>query len=131
VVIQSGHILLVRRKAEPGRGLWALPGGFVGQEELLYDSCIRELREETGLKVPEKVLQGSMFKKDVFDRPDRSTRGRTITHAFYFKLDDLQPLPHIKGGDDAEKARWVPLSEFLTMEDQMYEDHFHIARAGL
>jgi bifunctional NMN adenylyltransferase/nudix hydrolase len=58
VVVQSGHVLLVKRKAMPGAGLWALPGGFLNQEETLLDGAIRELKEETKIKVPVPVLKG-------------------------------------------------------------------------
>ena len=128
VVIQSGHILLIKRGGMPGKGLWALPGGFVNEDEGLRDACVRELREETKLKVPEPVLRGSIKKEVVFDNPSRSTRGRTITEAFLIKLDDSQSLPKVKGGDDAEAAKWFPLSEFYGMAEQMHEDHFHIVR---
>ena len=126
VVEQSGHILLVQRGEYPGKGLWAMPGGFINPTEKLIDGVIRELREETGLKVPEKVLRGSITHKDVFDDPDRSTRGRTITHTFLFRLDDKEKLPRVKGGDDAKKAKWFPLTEFNKMQSMMFEDHFSI-----
>ena len=125
VVVQSGHILLVRRRAEPGKGLWALPGGHVGDDRIL-DAVIRELREETKLKVPDPVLRGSIKKKHEFDEPSRSLRGRTITHAFHIELQP-GPLPKVKGADDADKAKWVPLSTFTKMEPQLFEDHYHIA----
>lgn len=125
VVIQSGHILLVRRRAEPGRGLWALPGGFVGADERIKDAAIRELREETGLKVPEPVLYGSIIEDQVYDHPHRSLRGRTVTTAILIELMS-GPLPKVKGMDDADKARWVPLGVFATMQDQLFEDHYHI-----
>src|SRR5690606_26899226 len=51
VVVQSGHVLLVERRALPGRGLLALPGGYVGQYERIRDAMLRELKEETRLKV--------------------------------------------------------------------------------
>ncbi|HEV3428931.1 MAG TPA: bifunctional nicotinamide-nucleotide adenylyltransferase/Nudix hydroxylase [Paraburkholderia sp.] len=126
LVVHSGHILLVRRRSEPGRGLWALPGGFVNQDERLETACIRELREETGLKLPEPVLRGSIKDRQVFDHPQRSLRGRTITHAFLFHFP-VGELPRVKGGDDADKARWVPLNTFARMRDVMFEDHFDIA----
>lgn len=126
VVVHSGHLLLVRRRSEPGRGLWALPGGFLNQDERLESGCIRELREETGLKLPEPVLRGSIRDRQVFDHPDRSLRGRTITHAFLFHFPTGE-LPRVKGGDDADKARWVPLNAFSRMRDVMFEDHFDIA----
>lgn len=126
VVVHSGHLLLVRRRSEPGRGLWALPGGFVDQDERIENACIRELREETGLKLPEPVLRGSVRDRQVFDHPDRSLRGRTITHAFLFHFP-TGDLPRVKGGDDADKARWVPLNDFARMRNVMFEDHFDIA----
>jgi bifunctional NMN adenylyltransferase/nudix hydrolase len=125
VVVHSGHVLLVKRGAEPGKGLWALPGGFVQQDEPVLTTALRELREETRLKVPLPVLKGSMKGQQVFDHPDRSLRGRTITHAFYFEFP-AGDLPDVRGGDDADKARWVPISEALAMEEQCFEDHFHI-----
>ena len=124
VVIQSGHILLVKRKASPGKGLWALPGGFINQSETLLDASIRELKEETRLKVPTPVLKGSIKNQHTFDDPGRSTRGRTITTAFHFELGDSTKLPKVTGADDAEKAKWVPLSEIDPC--QMYEDHYDI-----
>lgn len=125
VVVQSGHILLVERRSMPGRGLWALPGGFVDQKETLLDACVRELREETKLKVPEPVLRGSRHSQHTFDDPYRSARGRTITQAFYFQLkNDAKGLPKVKGGDDAAKAFWLPLAELDPKK--MFEDHYAI-----
>ena len=124
LVVQSGHILLVERRANPGKGLWALPGGFVDQDERLLDACLRELREETRLKVPAPVLKGSIKRQQVFDDPHRSARGRTITHAFLIELEAAASLPKVKGGDDARSARWVPLGEL--QPQQMFEDHYFI-----
>ncbi|MCP5335815.1 MAG: bifunctional nicotinamide-nucleotide adenylyltransferase/Nudix hydroxylase [Oceanospirillaceae bacterium] len=124
VLIQSGHILLVERRANPGKGLWALPGGFVDQNERLLDACLRELREETRLKVPAPVLKGSIRRQGVYDDPYRSARGRTITHAFYIELEPSQTLPKVKGADDARQACWVPLGDIRPQE--MFEDHYFI-----
>ncbi|MDN5621097.1 MAG: bifunctional nicotinamide-nucleotide adenylyltransferase/Nudix hydroxylase [Psychrobacter sp.] len=125
LIVQSGHILLVERRSMPGRGLWALPGGFLNPKETLFDACIRELREETRLKVPEPVLRGSCHSQHTFDDPYRSARGRTITQAFYFQLkNDPKGLPKVKGGDDATKAFWLPLAELDAK--MMFEDHYAI-----
>ena len=127
VVIQSGHVLLIRRRSEPGKGKWALPGGFLNPEETMFDGAIRELREETGLKVPEAVLRGRPWDESriskTYDDSNRSERGRLITQAFLFPLPP-GPLPKVKGSDDADKARWVPLSELNPTE--MFEDHYFI-----
>lgn len=125
LVIQSGHILLVERRSMPGKGLWALPGGFLDAKETLFDACVRELREETRLKVPEPVLRGSRHSQHTFDDPYRSARGRTITQVFYFQLkNDPNGLPKVKGGDDAARAFWLPLAELDSKK--MFEDHYAI-----
>lgn len=125
VVTCLGHILLVKRRAAPGQGLAALPGGFVGQYETIQEAALRELKEETGIKVPEPVLRGSIVKEKRFDHPKRSTRGRTITTAFHIDLHD-KTLPKVKGGDDAASAKWFPLHQFIQMQEKMFEDHYYI-----
>lgn len=124
VVIQSGHVLLVERGARPGRGQWALPGGFVDQNETLKEAMLRELKEETRIKVPVPVLAGSIQSQCVFDDPHRSNRGRTITHAYYIHLQPDTTLPKVRGSDDAKKAFWAPLAQLNP--EQMFEDHYFI-----
>jgi bifunctional NMN adenylyltransferase/nudix hydrolase len=130
VVIQSGHVLMIKRRAEPGRGLWALPGGYVNAntDKSVEGAAIRELREETQIRVPAPVLRGSIVRSRVFDAIDRSPRGRIITHAFYILLPDGE-LPRVKGSDDAEKARWVPIAEVRS--EDCFEDHFEIIMSFL
>lgn len=125
VVVQSGHILLVKRGDMPGKGLWALPGGFLNQEETMLDGAIRELKEETKIKVPVPVLKGSIKSSKTFDAPNRSARGRTITQAFFIDLG-VGELPKVKGSDDAEKAFWIPLNEVAKQRDRFFEDHASI-----
>lgn len=129
LVVQNGHVLLVERDRRPGQGLWALPGGFLDPDESLFRACLRELREETCLSVPESVLQASFRGSRAFDDPQRSARGRTITHAFHFALPDSDMLPVVEGADDARTARWTPLSEITP--ERMFEDHYHIIRCLL
>jgi bifunctional NMN adenylyltransferase/nudix hydrolase len=124
VVSQSGHVLLVRRKAMPGKGQLALPGGFIQEDETALDAAIRELKEETRLKLPRELLTGSVAATRTFDNPFRSTRGRTYSHAFHFRLPDRPDLPIVKGGDDAAEAFWRPIG--LINPKDMFEDHWHI-----
>lgn len=125
VVVKSGHVLLVKRGDMPGKGLWALPGGFLNQEETMLDGAIRELREETRIKVPIAVLKGSIKASKTFDAPNRSTRGRTITQAFFLDLG-VGELERVKGSDDAIDAKWIPLSEVIKQRDCFFEDHIFI-----
>ncbi len=131
VVIQAGHILLIERGRFPGKGLLALPGGFVGHDERIRDAVIRELREETGIadakgQIPPAML--ASFIEDsrtrVFDAPGRSLRGRIITHAFLFRLPERRSLAIVKGGDDAAQARWYRLGELAP--HMLFEDHWSI-----
>lgn len=125
IVVKSGHILVVKRKCSPGKGLLALPGGFLSQNERIIDGCIRELKEETGINLPTHELKKMVCDQHVFDHPERSLRGRTITHAFCINLGHGE-LPKVKGSDDAEKASWMPFSEAFTRENEFFEDHISI-----
>lgn len=125
VVQTAGHVLLIRRGAAPGKGLWALPGGYLEPNERLLQGALRELTEETALALLPTTLTEALVSVHVFDHPDRSQRGRTITHAHYFDLR-LDHLPEVKGSDDAAEAQWVPVARLKQMEDQLYDDHFHI-----
>lgn len=125
VVVKSGHILVVRRKSKVGKGLIALPGGFLDRDERAKVGALRELREETGIKVPEDELNKKIVACEIFDHPDRSLRGRTITHAFYVNLG-WGDLPRVKGMDDADKAWWMPFNEFHRRAHEFFEDHYDI-----
>jgi bifunctional NMN adenylyltransferase/nudix hydrolase len=125
VVVQQGHVLLITRKDLPGKGLLALPGGFINENEYILNAAIRELKEETKLKVPEPVLKGSIVSRKVFDKPSRSLRGRVITTAFLIHLTNYDNgLPKANGSSDAKKAEWIPLADLKP--EQFFEDHYHI-----
>lgn len=125
VVIKSGHVLVVKRKGELGKGLIALPGGFLNHDEKIIDSCLRELKEETCISLPKDELKKRIIDQHTFDAVGRSLRGRTITHAFCFDLVAGE-LPKVKGSDDADKAWWMSLRDVLRNEEMFFEDHFHI-----
>ena len=130
VVVESGHVLVIRRGFQPGKGLLALPGGFLKADLTLEDNAIKELKEETQIKVPSQVLRGSIKDQKAFDHPERSQRGRTVTFAYYIELEPKlkEGLPKVKGGDDAKKAFWLPLSALGEMEEEFFEDHLSIIR---
>lgn len=121
VVTQADKVLLIRRKNLPGTGLWAIPGGFLEPTETLFDGAIRELREETVLKLPEIVLRKSLKATHTFDAVNRSSRGRVISNGFHFELNPEKPLPKVKGADDAWKAEWVDIEKIDSRK--MFEDH--------
>ena len=89
------------------------------QDETLLQCVVREVFEETGLDLTGQQPVTS----HTFDRPDRSLRGRTITTVFYFELMG-EKLPDVAGGDDANRAFWLPLSELDG--SKMFEDHYSI-----
>ena len=121
----NDHVLLIQRGGFPGKGLWALPGGFVEQRERLLQAALRELGEETRLGMLDSMLEGALVAVKVFDHPDRSQRGRTITHAHYFALT-LEQLPSVEAADDAARVAWVPIDALMSMEEEFFEDHFHM-----
>jgi bifunctional NMN adenylyltransferase/nudix hydrolase len=125
VVRCAGRVLLVRRAQAPGKGLYAVPGGFIEERETVYQSALRELREETNLALLELTMRQSLKATAVFDHPDRSQRGRTITHAHYFDLGDRE-LPEVKPDDDVDAAEWMAIEKLTSIEDRFHDDHFHM-----
>lgn len=124
VVIKSGKIALIERKHIPGAGLLALPGGFIQPGETHLKAVLRELREETRIKVPDAVLLGSLVHRERFEDRYRSSRGRVITEAFLFHLAPGGDFPRMSGRDDAKKAFWMPISEIRS--EIMFDDHSSI-----
>lgn len=128
VVYWRGAVLLVRRKGELGRGLWALPGGFIDAvRETCYQSAKREAQEETGIELRDEWCC-SPRDGEVYDDPGRSLRGRTITHAYMFHIPDDVEVPAVQGHDDAAYACWYPLNDIPGLECRLFEDHIDIIR---
>lgn len=144
VVIQSGHILLGRRKNHPGKGLLALPGGHVHNKthgknkvETFKTASIRELKEETNIsdqygEIPPGKLESFITAEKFCDNPNRSLRARVISMAYLYRLPD-GPLYHVKGGDDMEaldpneeSVKWYSLAKIEELQREMFEDHFLI-----
>jgi bifunctional NMN adenylyltransferase/nudix hydrolase len=126
VVTQSGHILVIQRGGDYCKGKLALPGGFVNKLERVIPATVRELKEETDIDIPVPVLYGSIAKTNFYDHPTRDARGRVITFATHFKLNDRDYLPKVKASDDAQKAYWLSLSDFRKSRQNWFADHYDI-----
>lgn len=111
----DAKVLLIQRGDEPYKGCWAFPGGFMNMDETTEQCAIRELEEETGLKVNEIHQVGA------YSKVDRDPRGRTVTVAYLAVID--KPMP-VVGLDDATKAEWWPLSAL----PQLAFDHDEIMK---
>jgi bifunctional NMN adenylyltransferase/nudix hydrolase len=129
VVMCDNHVLLIERGGFPGKGLWALPGGYLEAHEWALDGVIRELHEETELDVDAPTLKQNLKAFRAFDHPDRSQVGRMITHVGYFVLPGK--CPSIAAADDAADAKWVPLKIFHEMSDAMHDDHYQVLQTLL
>ena len=114
----DAKVLLIQRADEPYKGCWAFPGGFMNMDETTEECAIRELEEETGLKVNDTHQIGA------FSKVDRDPRGRTITVAYLAIID--KPTP-VVGQDDAAVAEWWPLSAL----PQLAFDHDEIMAVAI
>jgi 8-oxo-dGTP diphosphatase len=105
VIIRNGKILLEKRKGDPGRNKWTIPGGLVELGESAEQTVIREVREETNLEVEEPKLI------DVVNNITPDEDGRIKYH--FLIVDYFVKLRggKLKAADDAAELRWVRFSE--------------------
>ncbi len=92
-------ILLIKRKYDPHKGSWAIPGGFVLDDESLETAVERELEEETGVKI------NYLEQLHTFGAPKRDPRKRVISVA-YFGLVNSKQFRKLSASTDAEEAEW-------------------------
>ncbi len=110
-------LLLIKRKNDPYKNSWALPGGFLEEDESLENGAKRELKEETGIEIE------SLKQFNTYGDIGRDPRGRTISIAF---VGILTKDSQIVAGDDAAEAKWFDLEE---LPDLAF-DHFQIIQDG-
>jgi 8-oxo-dGTP diphosphatase len=96
------NVLLIKRKYDPFKDKWAIPGGFVDYEEELYDAAKRELLEETNVCGVELTQVGA------FGKVGRDPRGRTVSVVYFACINPSDFC--IKAQDDAKEARWFGLN---------------------
>jgi len=116
---EKWYILLIERGNEPYKGCWALPGGFMEEDEDIDDAAARELKEET-------CLEGIELRQlRAFGRPDRDPRHRTVTIA-YIGIDTEQKM-EASAADDAAHVRWFSIDKLPALAF----DHDEIIAYGI
>ena len=108
------EILIIKRKNEPFKGMYSLPGGFVNIDETLISAAKRELFEETNICV------GSLHLVGVYDEVERDPRGRVIATAFFGHVTE-EEAKRVQAKDDAAYAAFKPLDQIL--EEDLAFDH--------
>tara|TARA_R100000935_G_scaffold37585_1_gene58645 strand:- start:205 stop:636 length:432 start_codon:yes stop_codon:yes gene_type:complete len=98
----SSSVLLIKRKNDPFKDNWALPGGFLEETENLEEGAKRELLEETGVAIKE------LYQLKTYGNLHRDPRGRTISIAF---ISFLNKEVTITSGDDAKEAKWFNINK--------------------
>lgn len=105
VLLSEGRdVLLIRRKAHPYLGCWALPGGFVNPDESAADGALRELEEETNVT---GFTENDIYEIGLFSKPGRDPRGWIVSDAFLVPVD--RKAIAFRAGDDAADAKWVTI----------------------
>ena len=119
VVVEAGHVLLVRRSNPPDAGLWGYPGGRVEPGETPAEAALRELREETGVEAADARLLTVL--------EVRAEGFAYDLHAHLCAYVSGDPSP----ADDVSAAAWVPVAEVLARARPMSHDVERVLRAAL
>jgi len=117
VIIKDNQILLIKRKNDPYKDKWAIPGGFVEYGEKTEDAVLREIKEETGLEAKISGLVG------VYSDPKRDPRKHVVSITYLLK--DISGTAN--GGDDAKEAKWWDVNGL----PELAFDHHYIINDAL
>ena len=122
IIIKNNRIVLIKRKYNPYKNYYAFPGGHLNINETFEEACVREVREETSLKVRIRRLV------NVYSSPKRYPGCNTISACY----ECAALSGYLKGGDDAAEAHWVSLSKLPKKmafdHAQMIKDYIKIAQ---
>ncbi|NIJ11594.1 8-oxo-dGTP diphosphatase [Saccharomonospora amisosensis] len=117
------RVLLIRRGWPPFEGRWALPGGHVDLGETTEAAAVRELAEETGIRIGTPLALSG-----VYADPGRDPRGRYVTVAYTCQVGRVIPAV---AADDATAARWFPVTDVLAEPGLLAFDHHAIVTDAL
>lgn len=138
------YILLIKRNGKIGNGQFAMPGGYVNQNETTYQAALRELQEETGIQFSIDIPKNNNpilrnVSSYIADYPSRSVRGRVISHVYMFNIyannngvekmildTSIDDDYIISAGDDAGEVFWLDVNEINKHRSLFFEDHFLI-----
>ncbi|MGC2570156.1 MAG: NUDIX hydrolase [Candidatus Nitrosopolaris sp.] len=104
IIQKNSHILLVRRKKDPFKGFFSIPGGFVNEGERVEDAAKREAKEETSLDIELVHILG------VYSEPNRDPRGHNMSTVFIGELSSNNNMEAL-AQDDAAEIKWMNLEE--------------------
>lgn len=119
-------VLLIKRKIDPFKGMWAIPGGFMEGEETVEDTAFRELQEETGVK----DIYLEQF--HTFSAPGRDPRGRAVSVAFFALINSDKF--HLAASEDASDAKWWPaykIPHLAFYQNDMYQKALEALRLAV
>ncbi|MES2811150.1 MAG: NUDIX hydrolase [Bacteroidota bacterium] len=118
ILVKKDTLLLIKRLKDPYKDCWALPGGFVDENEDLLDAAKRELMEETNVSVDKLEQIGA------FGKPFRDPRSHTVSVAYFGRVgEDTIAV----AADDAKEARWFPINDL----PELAFDHKEIIEEAL
>lgn len=125
IVHDDENVLLIQRAyGTYGAGLYAIPGGYVEENESIKKSAVRELFEETGIKIHENTISYLGYE----DCPWRSLRGRIITHVFEAQVEKLviSETKHLQNETEVAKLILMNKIDIVLSPEKFFEDHYHI-----